>query len=92
MPRIKKSEIVNKVEEVLPEVIEPKVEEVLPEVVETKVEEVVYPECHGNGKFQHVKFGNGYIVYNPSGQRVTDKIDLRSADDIVLRQNVAMGL
>lgn len=87
MPKIKKNEVVD-VTEVTPEVVEPKVEE----VVVPKVEEVVYPLVAGSGRFQHVKFEDGYVVYNPNGQRVTGKIDLRLANDTVLRQNVAMGL
>ena len=92
MPRIRRNETVNKVEEVTPEVVETKVEEVIPEVVETKVEEVAYPEVAGTGRFQHVKFEDGHVVYNPNGQRITGKVDLRTADDTVRAQNLAMGL
>lgn len=92
MPRIKKVEVVEtKVEEVTPEVVEVEVEKVVKPEPDPSAD-VVYPEVHGNGKFQHVKFSNGYVVYNPNGQRATGKVDLRTADDIVLRQNVAMGL
>lgn len=66
--------------------------EVVPEVVRPVVEdasEVVYPEVAANGKFQFVQFGDKYVVYNPSAQRVTGAVSLLEAQDIVRRQNIA---
>lgn len=48
-----------------------------------------FPEVAGIGRFQSVKVGEGYAVYNPSGQRVTGIISLDQAGDIVRKQNIA---
>ena len=48
-----------------------------------------FPEVAGTGKFQSVKVGVGYVVYNPMGCRVTGVISLHEAKDIVLKQNMA---
>lgn len=50
---------------------------------------VDFPQVRGTGKFQSVKVGDGYAVYNPDGVRVSGVMKMFEANDIVLRQNVA---
>jgi hypothetical protein len=61
------------------------------ENIPQKEKEVKFPDVRGNGKFQSVKFENGYVIYNPNGQRVSEVISLDIANDIVNRQNSAGG-
>lgn len=75
--------------------------ETAPEV-ETNVEEVneepkaatkqEWPEVGNPGKFVAVEFKDGYVVFNPSGQRATGIIDKHKADDIVRESNRAAGI
>ena len=66
-------------------------------VIETTSETIVekktkdeYPEVGTTGKFNAVSHGGGYVVYNPSGQRVTGVInDKATVDDIVRQANQA---
>jgi hypothetical protein len=65
--------------------------------VDTNVEEVSvpsetkseWPEVGQTGKFHAVKHGDGYVVYNPAGQRATGIVDKIKADDIVRANNQA---
>lgn len=68
---------------------EEKVEEKTEVVAEKKSTGIEYPEGDAKGKFHSVSFQNGYVVYNPSGQRVTGIIDKIAAADIVRQQNQA---
>jgi hypothetical protein len=64
---------------------------VLESVVEEPVK-IVFPEVARNGKFQAVKVGTEYVVYNPDGARVSGTMSLREANDIVIAQNRAAHL
>lgn len=69
---------------------EEEVVEATPET--TKGKKITYPEVGGNGRFQMVPFGDGYVVYNPNGQRASNVVSLVEAKDLVQRNNNAAGL
>lgn len=48
-----------------------------------------WPEVGSTGRFTAVPFKDGYVVYNPSGQRATGVIGKVEADDIVRQSNQA---
>lgn len=70
------------------------------EVVDAPVEETVaekptkseWPKVDGNGRFQAVKFKDGWVVYNPRGQRATGVVSDDEARNLVLRSNEAASL
>lgn len=64
-------------------------EEAVEEVkVETKATRD-FPEVAGTGRFQAVEFNDGYVVYNPAGQRASEVLSLDKANDIVRANNIA---
>ena len=74
----------NEAEEIVP------VEETLEAPIEeTPVEEINFPQVTANGRYQAVKFGEGYVVYNPIACRVSSIITLTEANDVVRQQNQA---
>ena len=63
---------------------------VVPEEVKSPVkEDVKFPQVAGNGRYQVVQVGEGYVVYNPLACRVSGIITLTEANDIVRQQNQA---
>lgn len=53
---------------------------------------IEFPQVAGNGRFQAISLGAGYVVYNPAGQRVTEIVSFTQAGDIVRAQNQAAHL
>lgn len=51
--------------------------------------EIKYPQIAGNGRYQAVQVGEGFVVYNPLACRVSGIITLTQANDIVRQQNHA---
>jgi len=82
MPKVKKvkeEEVVVSPEEVTPEVA--------PEVKETK--EVEFPEVEITGRFEAVKIGEYFYLYNPCGQRASGALDEVKAKDLARKNNRA---
>ena len=86
---------------VKPEVEEPREEEV-ETVEETETEEETvedtsgkkgksdkWPEGNATGRFHAVAHKDGFVVYNPAGQRVSNVLTEDAANDLVIRQNQA---
>jgi hypothetical protein len=59
------------------------------EKVAAPANEIVYPTVGTNGRFAAVAFMDGYVVYNPNGQRVSGIMSKAAADDMVRNQNTA---
>ena len=51
-----------------------------------------YPEVASSGLFQVVPFKDGYLLYNPDGQRVSDILSKVKADDLAHANNLAAHL
>lgn len=51
-----------------------------------------FPKVDGNGRFQAVPFKDGFVVFNPRGQRATGVISEVRANDLVRRSNYAIGI
>lgn len=51
-----------------------------------------FPKVDGNGRFQAVPFKDGFVVFNPVGQRATGIIAEVRANDLVMRSNRAIGI
>lgn len=64
-------------------------ESVTPEAFKPQGE---WPESSVSGKFNSVAFKEGHVVFNPSGQRLTEVISKTEADEIVRAQNRAAQL
>lgn len=64
------------------------------EVIEKKVEaeDIKFPIVGGNGRFQMVPFKDGFVVYNPVGQRATGVVGEVYAKDMVTRSNRVIGI
>lgn len=71
------------------EVVVEEVTEVTPATVVEKETKAAYPEVGATGRFVAVAVGDGFVVYNPSGQRATGIVDQNKANDIVRQQNQA---
>jgi predicted RNA-binding protein with PUA domain len=85
-PKIKiDKEVVEEVKEVVEEVTEAAVKP----SEEKKSKKDEWPEVGSKGKFHAVAFKDGYVVYNPSGQRATGIVTKIQADDIAREQNRA---
>ena len=56
--------------------------------VEVK-EEVEYPEVGNTGKFHAVAVGDGFVLYNPAGQRASGIMDEVKAKDLARQNNTA---
>lgn len=82
MSKIAKIKVDKDPETATPEVVTP---EATPEVVVKDQ----WPEVGTTGKFNAVPYKDGYVVYNPSGQRATGVVTKVVADDIVREQNRA---
>lgn len=63
-----------------------------PAVVPAEKPVVKFPQVARNGKYQAVKVGAEYVVYNPDGARVSGLLPLQEANDIVRDQNRAAHL
>lgn len=57
-----------------------------------KTEKQEWPESSVSGKFNSVAFKEGHVVFNPSGQRLTEVISKTAAEDIIRAQNRAAQL
>ena len=55
-------------------------------------EPIKYPEVASSGLFQVVPFKDGYLLYNPDGQRVSDILSKVKADDLAHANNLAAHL
>lgn len=70
-----------------------KVKKVKEEVVTTdETVEVSFPVVVGNKRFQSVSFNKGFVVYNPSGDRVSNILTKEKAEDLVREMNRQAGL
>lgn len=91
MPRPKRNRVVE--EEAVDSVEEKNVaEETVVEEAEEVVETSGFPVVVGNKKFQTVAHDGGYVVYNPSGERVSGVVTKDKADDLVREMNRHGGL
>lgn len=75
----------NKIEEVAVNESSPVVQAEAP-VVKSAVE---FPVGEAKGHFYSVAHGEGHVVFNPNGHRVTGIVSLTEASDIVRSQNQA---
>lgn len=62
---------------------------VVAEEVVTVPTEESWPEVTATGRYVAVPFKEGYVVYNPTAQRVSGLVSRTVANDIVRQQNTA---